>query len=592
MPEIQLSGVPAAPGIAIGEVFLFRHDEPEFQQYCVVESFRGAELDRFEESLSETRRQLSTLRNRMSKLVGDAIARIFDAQAVILDDVEFISTIRNAISQEGLNAEAVVHRTANSFQEAFNNLDDEVFRGKAQDVHDVGCRIIRNLLGKGDSAIGPLDRPAILVTDDLLPSDVVHLLRKNVQAVAADLGGAASHTAILTRSLEVPSVVGLKDLTNRVKNGDRIIVNGNSGKVILNPLAETITSYVVKQNKYEEYLAELVDIEKHPAETTDGHRIALKANIELPGETKAALKHGCDGIGLFRSEYLFLTSNVIPGEEDQYKYYRQVIEAMAPNPVTIRTFDLGGDKVFTDLPLPVEPNPFMGWRAIRVFFDQPKLLHTQLRAILRAATAGPTRIMFPFVSGIMEIRQLKEIFEEIKSELEKEGFDFNPDVEIGVMIELPSAAIMADRIAKEVDFFSIGTNDLTQFVLAVDRGNERVRSLFRPLHPAVIRMIKMTVDAGHSAGIKVAICGELAANPTATMLLIGLGLDELSVSPLALGEIKKLVRSMSYEEAVEFTGKALEYDTAVELEHFCYDTMKHRFAELPIWFDNNSGNNY
>ncbi len=587
MSEKILTGVPAAPGIAIGEVYIYRHDSPEFSEYRIPKHQREGEVERFDEALAVTRRQLFALQNRMAKLVGDAIARIFDAQTTILEDIEFIGAIRDSILKDGLNAESTVHRMAHEFHDMFANLTDDTFREKAQDVLDVGHRIVKSLLGKGESTIGPLERPAVLVTDDLLPSDVIHLLREKVQAVAADLGGAASHTAILTRSLEVPSVVGLKGLVQLAQNGDRIIVNGNSGKVFLNPTKDTISAYSVKRERYEEYRGSLADIERLPAETTDGHRILLNANIELPGEADVVLNHGGDGIGLFRSEYLYLARNVLPDEEAQYTDYRRVIEAVAPHPVTIRTFDLGGDKVFTDLPLPAEPNPFMGWRAIRVFHDEPKLLKIQLRAILRAAVAGPTRVMFPFVSGVQEIRLLKSMLEEVKSELDTDNVEMNPEIEFGVMIELPSAAILADRMAKEVDFFSIGTNDLTQFILAVDRGNERIRRLYRELHPAVIRMIKMTVDAGHAAGIDVAMCGEMAANPLATMLLVGLGLDELSVSPLALGEVKKLVRSMSLKEADEFAKEVLQFDTADEVAEYCRDIMKHRFAELPIWFGDN-----
>lgn len=587
MTEKILTGISTAAGIAIGEVFLLKHDEPEFHEHYVIESLREKEIVRFEETLAETLRQLIALRERMARLVGDSVARIFDAQMEILSDGEFTDPIRDAVRDDGINAEIAVQRRAESLYDAFSRLDDANFRAKAQDIQDVARRIITNLLGKGESTIGPLERPAILVTEDLYPSDVVHLLRENVQAVAADLGGAASHTAILTRSLEVPSVVGLREVTELAQMGDHIIVNGNSGKVIINPSWRTTRNYKSKRRKYEKYLASLSDIEQLPTVTTDNHRILIKANIELPGEADTVTSYGGEGIGLYRSEYLFLTRNIVPDEEDQYRDYRHVIEAVAPNPVTIRTFDLGGDKVFTNIPLPVEPNPFMGWRAIRVFLDEPKLLQTQLRAILRAATAGPTRVMFPFVSGVEEVKLLKDILAEAKEELKTDGISMNPDVKVGVMIELPSAVIMADRIAQDVDFFSIGTNDLTQFVLAVDRGNERVSDMFQPLHPAVIRMIKTTIEAGHNAGIEVALCGELAANPAATMLLIGLGIDELSVSPVALREIKKIIRSMSYSEALEFAEKALTFDTAEKLGFFCIDEMKHRFADLPIWFDDN-----
>ncbi|MCF7811345.1 phosphoenolpyruvate--protein phosphotransferase [bacterium] len=586
--EKTFIGLPTAPGIAIGEVFILRHDIPEFREQCILEEKRDYEITRLEESLIKTRRQLDALRTRMEDIVGDSIARIFDAQAAILDDIEFKDPICEIIRDDGLNAEFAVSKIAQKLVDTLHATEDEIFRVKAQDINDVARRIVKNLLGKSESAIGPLKRPAILVTDNLLPSDVIHLLRENVQAVASDLGGVASHTAILTRSLGVPSVVGLKDLTKLLAGEERIIVNGNSGKVILNPSQDTINKYQSKKNKYEEYLAELSDIEHLPAETKDGHRIIISANIELPSEVKSVISHGIEGIGLFRSEYLFLTRNAIPVEEDQYRDYCDVIRKVAPYTVTIRTFDLGGDKVFTDLPIPTEPNPFMGWRAIRVFSDEPKFLRAQIRAILRAAAIGPARIMFPFVSDLDEVLYLKEMVQNVIEKLEEEGKDYDGNIEIGIMIELPSAVMLADRIAKEVDFFSIGTNDLTQFVLAVDRGNEKVSSLYRPLHPAVIRMIKTTVDAGHSEGIEVALCGELAANPIATMLLVGLGVDVLSISPFASGEIKKIIRSMNYHQAVDFANEALKINTYKQLKAYCIETMKHQFADAPIWFENNN----
>ncbi len=584
MPEQVLTGIPTAPGIAIGEVFLFRHDEPEFREFCILESRRDEEIARFEESRGETRRQLATLRENLAHQVGEAVARIFDAQIAILEDEEFIGAVLDRIGRDGLNAESVVRRTAEQFHNKFISLDEELFRQRAQDVRDVGRRLVKNLLGTGDRTVGPLDQPAVLVTDDLLPSDVVHLLRENVQAVATDLGGAASHTAIITRSLEVPAVVGLKELTRLVHSQDRIIVNGNSGKVIVRPSGPTVRSYRAKLARYEEYQRGLAGIERLPAVTLDDHRVALRANIELPREVDAVISHGAEGIGLFRSEYLFLARNRLPSEEEQIADYQQVIKSVAPHPVTIRTYDLGGDKMFPNHPHPAEANPFMGWRAVRVSLDQPLLLRTQLRAILRAAAAGPTRIMFPLISDLQEVRQVKGYLEEVKSELKEGGFTLQSEVAVGAMIELPSAAVMADKLAREVDFFSIGTNDLTQFTLAVDRGNERVRRLYRPLHPALIRMVRMTIEAGHAAGIEVAMCGELSASPLATMLLVGLGVDELSVSPVAVPEIKKIIRSMSYRDAVALAGQALELDTADELDEFCREEMKSRFADLPIWF--------
>ncbi len=582
--ERVLIGLPTAPGIAIGEVFLYRHDQPQFSEYMVPEADRPREIERFKIALANTRKQISSLREHLSIGAGETAARIFDAQQLILEDVEFLGTIESEIMNTGLNAETITFRTAQEYKDKLMALEGQIFHQRAQDIMDIGLRIIKNLLGLGDGPTLSIERPYILVADDLLPSDVVHLIRENVQAVATDLGAAASHTAILTKSLEVPAVVGLRELTQLVATGDRIILNGNSGKVIINPTLETEKYYREKLEQYIEYIESLKDYLQLPAQTTDNHRVALRANIELPQEIRAVVERGGDGVGLFRSEYLLLARRRVPSEEEQYEDYKKVIAAAYPNVVTIRTFDIGGDKMFPELPLPKEANPFMGWRAIRVGLDHPELLRTQLRAILRAAVFGKARIMIPFVSGLHEIRQVKVHLKAVKAELSANKIPFNPDVELGVMIELPSAVIMSDKLAMEVDFFSIGTNDLTQFTLAVDRGNERVSDRFQPLHPAVLRMVKHTIEAGHKNGIEVAMCGELAANPTATMLLVGLGLDELSVSPVALPEIKKLIRSFSYEEAIAMADIALNFDTVYELKEYCYETMKHRFANLPIWF--------
>ncbi len=586
VPERILTGIPASPGIAIGELFVYRHDDPEIPRFALDPSRIDREVDRFDHTVEISRMQLLNMYHRLIKQIGEGAASIFKAQATLLDDVQFTGEIRDAVRRDMTNAEAVVNDTSQRWQKAISSLDGELFRQKSHDIHDVSLRLIKNLLGAADHSIGPLDRPAILVSDDLMPSDVAHLVHKNVLAVATDLGSETSHTVILTRSLEVPAVVGLLELSIQVKNGDRIIIDGNNGKVIVNPSENTIRIYVAKQMQYQHYTAGFADIHKLPAVTKDNRRIALRANIELPHEVDSVLNSGAEGVGLYRSEYLFLLHGRIPDEQEQYDNYRQAIEAAAPNPVTIRTFDLGGDKVFGEFPLPAESNPFLGWRAIRVCLDQPELLRTQLRAIVRASRAGPTKIMFPFISGVGEIRQVKVHLAEVKKELAAEKVKFG-EITVGVMIELPSAVLVADSLAAEVDFFSIGTNDLTQFTLAVDRNNQQVKDRYQPLHPALIRLIKMTVDAGHKAGIEVGVCGEIAANPLATLLLVGLHLDELSVSPVALPQIKQIIRSISYSEAVNFAEKALTIDTAEELLVFCEKEAKARFAELPIW---NNGN--
>ncbi len=566
-------------------MFLYRQFDPALSNQIVAENEREHEITQLKATIRETHQQLKTLRNRIAMQVGESIARIFDSQTAILDDNEFIGSILARIQRDGLTADAAIFKTAEAFNESFSALDEDLFKDRAIDVRDVARRMIRNILGKTEKITSQLDKPAILVTDDLLPSDVIHLLRDNVQAVATDMGGAASHTAILTRSLEIPSVLGLRHVSSMVQNGDRIVVNGNSGKVIIHPTGQTVESYETKRTRYQSFRASLKDIEELPAETLDGKKIALRSNIELPSEAATAIARGAEGIGLFRSEYLFLSRNKLPNEDEQVTDYKKVIECVKPHPVTIRTFDLGGDKIFPDFPQYSGDNPFMGWRAIRVSLAEPKLLRTQIRAVLRASASGPTRLMFPLISGLKEVRQIKHHFEEVKQELTLLDQSFDKDCEVGIMIELPSAVMMAEELAREVDFFSIGTNDLTQFSLAVDRGNERIKDMYQPLHPALLRMIRMTIEAGHKAGIKVGLCGELAANPLATMLLVGLDIDELSVSPIAIAEIKKIIRSMNYSDAVSVTKKALKLDTHEELREFCEETLKARFADLPIWFN-------
>jgi len=584
--EKTLLGLPTAPGVAIGEVYLYRHDLPQFREVSILPELRRREVDRFRLALGETRNQLTDLRDRLATQAGETAARIFDAQLLILEDVEFLGKVEAGVTERGVNAEPIVAEVAEGFRSRLAALEGTVFHQRAQDVADIGQRIIRNLLGHEGAPSAPLDRPCILVADDLLPSDVVHLLRENVLAVATDLGGAASHTAILTKSLEVPAVVGLKEVTRLVQSGDRIIVNGNSGKVIVHPEPETLVEYEAKRQHYVDYIASLEDIELLPAETLDGRRVTLNANIELPHEVKSAFSRGGDGIGLFRSEYLLLTRRRLPTEDEQYEDYRRVIETAAPRQVTIRTYDIGGDKVFPDMPRPVEANPFMGWRAIRVCLDHPKLLRDQLKAILRAAVYGSARIMFPLVIGLDDLLRAKQELAVAIEELNEAGVEYCRDVPIGIMVELPSTVIMSERLAREVDFFSIGTNDLTQFTLAVDRGNEKVQKLYQPIHPAVIRLIALTVKAAKAAGIEVAMCGEMAAAPLATMVLVGLGLDELSVSPVALPEIKKLIRSMTYADARAVAQHALSIESESELLHYCSEEVKERFADLPIWFNN------
>ncbi|MBD3165948.1 phosphoenolpyruvate--protein phosphotransferase [bacterium] len=437
--------------------------------------------------------------------------------------------------------------------------------------------------GKSEGTLD-LEQPSVLVTEELSPSDVLRLDPQQVLGVVTNVGGATSHTAILTRTLGVPSVVGLKDITRQINPGELIVVNGNSGKVILRPTRPQVTKYEKKEKQYRSFVKSLRDIQELPAETRDGRRIKLEANIELPEEGKRVIDAGGDGVGLFRTEYLFLAGGGVPTEEEQTAEYKRIAEILHPRPITIRTFDVGGDKAFPGAGIPPEHNPFLGWRAIRVGLDRPEMLLPQLRSILRASAGGNVRMMFPMISDLGEWNRALELLEQARKDLTEEGVAFDETMPVGAMVEVPSVALMAAKFAETADFFSIGTNDLVQFTLAVDRGNEQVAALHQPFHPAVIQLIRRTVRAAHKADIPVAICGEFAASPLATLLLIGLGLDELSVSPGMIPEVKKLIRSCSLEEAQDLASRVEKMDAADQVRASLHRYMRRNYADMPIWF--------
>ncbi|MFN3821231.1 MAG: phosphoenolpyruvate--protein phosphotransferase [bacterium] len=582
--EEVFKGLPTAPGIAIGKAHLYRHNSFIVTSRRVT-SGQEEEWNALQKAIELTRYQLSELKERLTPQVGESVSGIFDAQLMMLDDAAFFGEVKEAVLKEGLGAEWAVAQVLGKWRSELLSHPDARLHQRAQDLLDLCRRLVGNLNNQPSQFALPHEEGIILVADDLLPSDVMILLEGGVEGVVTEQGGSTSHTAILTRALQVPAVVGISDLTAHIKSGDRVVVNGNSGKVILRPEPSTLILYQEKREKYKAYLESLKDAVRLPAETKDGRRVALRANIELPNEVHSALSRGGEGVGLFRSEYLLLTRRRLPDEGEQEKVYRYILEKAYPHPVTIRTFDVGGDKLIPGVTTVNEPNPMVGWRAIRVGLEHPEILRTQLRAIFKASYYGKARVMIPFVCGIEEVWEVKEHIQGVKEELRKEGVPFSDDVPLGIMVEIPSAAIMAEELAKEVSFFSIGTNDLTQFLLAVDRGNPKVAERFQPFHPALLRLIRDIAQSAHQIGIEVGICGEMAANPTATKLLVGLDIDELSVSPVALPEIKKLIRSISYREARKMAEEALQCTTAKELHTFCWEAMKHRFANFPIWFD-------
>ena len=584
--EIILKGIPSSPGIAIGKVFFFGRRTLKPEKRILPAYQAESELQRLDESIIITRTNMEKTRTKAVKELGEIVGRIFDSHLLILEDVMILEEVRGKIIEENLSADFALFSVMSKTYNTLLAQKKDYFRERADDVRDVGMRLLFNLSGQSDKFELETEEPVILAARIITPSEIVHIDRSKISGVMTDMGGVTSHTAILTRALEVPAVVGLKKISMFSDSVEIGVVNGNSGKVILNPTPAHEKTYRNKQERFKQFHIRLVDIRGLPAETLDGRHVNIMANIELPNELGTAENHGAEGVGLFRTEYLYLMQNQFPSEEEQYREYKRLAEKMGSRPVVIRTFDLGGDKAPRELEIEREANPFLGLRAIRISLARPELFKTQMRAILRASAHGNIRLMYPLVSGIMELRKIKKIFRGVKRELKAEGVPFDEKIKSGVMIEVPSAVIMAPEMAKEVDFFSIGTNDLIQFTLAADRGNEMVAHLFQDLHPAILRMVKMTVDSGHQRGIEVGMCGEMAGDPLATVILLGLGLDTLSVSPLALLEVKKIIRSVSYEDAKKFAELVLSRKTYGEIRRLAEKLMKDKFADLPIWFTN------
>ncbi len=582
--EIVLVGIPASPGIAIGRVHFLRSDMGPVMPRKIAPAEVEPEIQRLERAIDETRAAMRQSRQRAIAMAGGAVGRIFDAHLLILEDQEFQKEVRDRIQREQFATEFIVYDAMERTIEFLEKQKGELFRERAADVRDVRSQLLRFLQGAGDVVPEKPDEPSILVAVNLSPTDTLHLDRTHIRGIATDLGGPTSHTAILAHSFDIPAVVGLGDISAKAKEGQTLILNGNSGKVIVAPKVASLREYRTKYDRYQRFLANLSGLRDLPSETSDGHAVALHGNIELPFEVKSVLDHGGSGVGLFRSEYLFLARGSPPSEEEQAEAYLKAAEAIWPGPMTIRTFDLGGDKLGPDQSAQTERNPFLGWRAIRVSLSQPDLFRTQLRAILRASVKKNVRIMFPLIASSWEVREAKKALAQVKTELRRKGVPFDQKIAVGIMIEVPSAVVLADQLAHEADFFSIGTNDLIMYTLAADRGNELVADYYNAYHPAVLRLIHDTVQCGHAAGIPVALCGEIAADPIATVLLIGLGIDELSVSPGVIPEIKKIIRSVSTADCQAIAAKALEFPTAEEVRKLLEAEMKRRFADLPIWF--------
>jgi phosphoenolpyruvate-protein phosphotransferase (PTS system enzyme I) len=579
--EKTLSGIGVSQGIAIGPAHLIQEKALIVKPRTIPMKGIPEELERFEKAIERTAVAIKRIQLRADKLTPSQQAEIFDVHLSLLKDPMLVDRAREYISSQRINADYALLQALQEYQKLFNQLGDETLKDRLADVKDVGKRLIEFI--QGHKRINPfkLKTPAILLAHNLTPSDAIHLDRRKVLGVVTEMGGIGSHTAILTRAQGIPAAVGVRRLLASCGDEDTIIVNGNSGEIILRPKQKTIHFYTRKQQaivRFEQSLRELVDL---PAETRDGRRIHLHCNIEIPDEVEDVKSIGADGIGLFRTEYLFLAKKKLPGEKAQAAEYIKAAEILKPLPVTFRTFDLGGDKLPPELAAEREDNPFLGYRAIRVSLDKPRLFKAQLHAILRASSNKNVRLMFPMISTLQELLDARKLLEVVKDDMRKEKIPFDAKMPVGMMVETPSAVMISEVLARHVDFFSIGTNDLTQYALAADRGNQSVSHIYHQLDPSVLKLIAITVKNGHAAGIPVGLCGNLASNPLATIILLGMEIDELSISPSILPEIKKIIRSLSWRGIRTLTRQALQLNSYAEVLSFAEQALKERVEEIP-----------
>ncbi len=577
--ERRFQGIGVSPGIAHGTAFIHRpDDEPPPRKISLGGSDR--EVERLRDALCATRRQIVELQEQVEKSLGAKDAAIFEAHVMVVEDGVMIDEVEKMIRRDSCNAEHAFYTVVHRYIRSLGEMEDPYLRERAVDIHDVGRRVIHNLLGREPSALGGLDAPSIVVAHNLTPSDTVQARRESLLGFATEVGGKTSHTAIMARSLNIPAVVGLHGKLTAIEAGSELLLDGYGGLLIVDPSEQTLFEYGAVEARRRHIEEGLTGLRDTAAAMRDGTRIMLSANIEQSGDITQAIESGAEGIGLFRTEFLFFNRDDLPVEEEQFAEYRIVVEAAAPKPVIIRTLDLGGDKLHDQLHADREDNPFLGWRAIRVCLERRDIFKTQLRAILRASVFGKVKIMFPMISGLPELRDAKAVLEECRAELRAEQIPFDGEIETGMMIEIPSAAMIADLLAKEVSFFSLGTNDLVQYTTAVDRTNERIAHLYEPTHPAVLRLIKMTVDAARAAGIRVGICGEMGGDISVTPLLIGLGVDELSCGAAVIPRVKRAVRSLDMAACRTLAESALKMDTGAEILAQCEQVAREHYDEL------------
>ena len=562
----MITGIPASPGIVFGKALVLKEEKIVLDTQKISEDQVEAEVARFYAGREAAVEQLNSIHQRALKSLGEEKAAIFEGHLMILEDEELEEEIIDYLRSNKVNASVAASKIIDQQVEMLSEIDDEYLKERAGDIRDIGNRLIKNILGMHIVDLGDITEESILVAYDLTPSETAQLNLEKVLGFITDIGGRTSHTSIMARSLELPAIVGTNDVTARVNTGDYLILDAVNNRVYVNPTQAEIDELKTLEAKLAEEKAELAKLKDLPAVTLDGHKVDVVANIGTIRDCEGAHRNGAEGVGLYRTEFLFMDRDQLPSEEEQFIAYKEVVEAMDGRLVVLRTMDIGGDKELPYLNLPKEMNPFLGWRAVRIALDRREILHAQLRAVLRASAFGKLAVMFPMIISVEEIRELKSVLETLKAELRAEGKAFDENIQVGVMVETPSAAVNAKFLAKEVDFFSIGTNDLTQYTLAVDRGNELISHLYNPMSPSVLGLIKQVIDASHAEGKWTGMCGELAGDERATLLLLGMGLDEFSMSAISVPHIKKLVRSVSYQEAKALADEALQKPTTAEIE--------------------------
>jgi len=559
-----MTGIGVSPGIAIGKVIIKEEHKVEVTNYKVDNV--DLELERLESAKSKALLQIDNIYNRTLKHIGSEEAKIFEAHKMMLTDPEYIGQIKETIKTESINAEWAVKKVSDTFISIFENMDNEYMKERASDIRDITERLIKILLGIEITDFSSLDEEVIILAEDLTPSDTAQLDKSKVLGFVTEVGGKTAHSAIMARTLELPAIVGVQGLIKSLKNGDIVAFDGGTGELVTNPSEKIIEEYRLRKRNYEEFKNDLNELINSQSISKDGHIVELAANIGSPKDVDGVIKNDGEGVGLYRTEFLYMDTDRLPSEDEQFEAYKEVAQRLNPKPVVIRTLDIGGDKELPYLILPEEMNPFLGYRAIRISLDRKDIFETQLRALLRASAYGNIKIMFPMISSIEELRDAKQVIENVKNGLRNDGIEFNENLEVGIMVEIPSVAIMSDVFAKEVDFFSIGTNDLIQYTVAVDRGNQKIAHLYNQFNPAVLRLIKTVIDNGHKEGIWVGMCGEVAGDPILIPLLLGMGLDEFSMSAGSILRARWIIKNTSKSDIEKIVDEVLLLPTADEVK--------------------------